>query len=51
MVCLRSWERSDVITLDGGWCDSAVATAMDKDDEHADLSNENLLYYDNTQID
>jgi hypothetical protein len=51
MVCLRSWEASGIITLDGGWFDSAVATAIDGDGEHADLSSENLLYHDNTQID
>jgi hypothetical protein len=51
MVCLRSWDQSDIIRLDEGWFTSAVATAIEDDDEHADLSSENLLHYDNTQID
>jgi hypothetical protein len=53
MVCLRSWDRSGIITLDQGLFDSAVATAIaiDEGSEHADLSSDNLLYHDNTQID
>jgi hypothetical protein len=51
MVCLRSWDRSDITTLDEGWFASAVTTAIDDDDEHADLISENLLYHDNTQMD
>jgi hypothetical protein len=51
MTCLRSWDRSGIITLDEGLFDSAVATVIDRGGEHAELSSDNLLYHDNTQID
>lgn len=42
-VCLRSWDRSGIITLDEGWFDSAVATAIDEGGEHADLNGDDLF--------
>jgi hypothetical protein len=51
MTCLRSWDRSGIITLDEGLFDSAVATVIDRGGEHAELSSDNLLYHDNMQID
>jgi hypothetical protein len=51
MTYLRSWDQSGIITLNEGLFDSAVATVIDRGGEHAELSSNNLLYYDNTQID
>jgi hypothetical protein len=51
MTCLRSWERSGIITLDEGLFNSAVATAIDEDDECVDLNSDNLYYHEGTQID
>jgi hypothetical protein len=35
MACLRSWQRSGIITLSQGLFNSAVATAIDGDGEQA----------------
>jgi hypothetical protein len=48
---LKKLDRSSIITLDEGLFDSAIAIVIDRGGEYAELSSNNLLYYNNTQID
>jgi hypothetical protein len=39
MTCLRSWQQSGIITLSQGLFNSAVATAIDEDEEQGSFTS------------
>jgi hypothetical protein len=40
MTCLRSWDRSGIVTLSQGLFNSAVATTLDEDDGFNEAASE-----------
>jgi hypothetical protein len=49
MICLRSWERSGIITLSQGLFNSAVAMSIEEEDEEdnvVELNSSNLVHYE-----
>jgi hypothetical protein len=48
MICLRSWERSSIITLSQGLFNSAIAMSIEEEDEEdnvVELNSSNLVHY------